>query len=58
MPRRIVPGKKNKMMISSEIAGKVRKEWKFSCAVCRNVLGNNSILCQFCNCWVHERCSG
>ena len=51
---------KTKMMISSEKARKVRKEWKFPLAACRKVIGSGSILCQFCNCWIYKsykRCS-
>ena len=47
---------KTKMMITSKI-WKVTLEGKFPCAVFRKVLGSNSILCQFCRCWVHKRCS-
>ena len=46
------------MVISFENAGKVTMEGKFPCVVCRKVVGINSILCQFCKCWVHTRCSG
>ena len=46
------------MMISGENAGKVTIKGKFLCAVCRKDVGSNSILCQFCRCWVHKRCSG
>ena len=45
-------------MISSENAGKVTTEGKLLSAVCRKGFGINSILCQFCRCWVHTRCSG
>ena len=44
------------MLISSENAAKVTGEGKFPCAVCKNRVGSNSILCQFCRCWVHKRC--
>ena len=50
--------KKTTMMISSENAGNATIAGKFPCAVCRKGVGINSILCQFCRHWVHERCSG
>ena len=37
---------------------KVTEGGKFPCDVCRNGVGSNSILCQFCRCWVHKRYSG
>ena len=37
--------------------GKVTKEDKFPCTVCRKGVGSNSTLCQFCRCRVHKRCS-
>ena len=46
------------MKLSIENAGKVTIEGKFPCAVCRKGIGSNSILCQFCKCRVHKRCSG
>ena len=46
------------MMISCENAGKVTVGGKFPCAVGRKGEGDNSILRQFCNCWVHKRCRG
>ena len=46
------------MMISSENAGKVTVESKISCAVCRKDVCSNSILGQFCRCWLHKRYSG
>ena len=30
----------------------------FSWAVCRQGVGSNSILCQFCRCLLYKRCSG
>ena len=45
-------------MISSENAKMVIMEGKFPCAVCRKGVVINSILCQFCRCWVHKGCSG
>ena len=50
--------KKTKMMISSENAEKVAVEVKFHCAVCREGVGINSILCQISSCWLHKRCGG
>ena len=50
--------KKTKMMIRSKNAVKVTIDGKFPCAVYRKGLGSNFILCQFCRCWLHKRCSG
>ena len=50
--------KKTKMMIRSKNAVKVTIDGKFPCAVCRKGVGSNFILCQFCRCWLHKRCSG
>ena len=32
-------------------------QWK-EAAVCRKGVGSNTILCCFCRCWKHKRCSG
>ena len=47
-------------MIIKENAGKVTVDGKFPCGVCKRVhaIGDNCILCHFCSCWVHKRCSG
>ena len=50
--------KKKKMMINSKTAEKITEKSKFPCAVCRKGVENNSILCLFCRCWEHKRCSG
>ena len=50
--------KKTKIMISSEKAEKVAIEVKFHCAVCREGVGINSILCPICRYWLHKRCGG
>ena len=47
---------KTKMMISRENTEKVAKYVKFPCAVWRESVGINSILCQICWCWLHKRC--
>ena len=31
---------------------------KFPCAVCRTVVGSNSIFCNSCKQWLHKKCSG
>ena len=49
--------KRQKMMISSENAGKNTVESKFPCAVCAKGVGTNSFPCQFCKCPVHKKCS-
>ena len=46
------------MIISSKNTKKVAEESKLFCAIFRNAVGSNSTLCQFCTCWVHERCNG
>ena len=48
---------KTKLMIGSEILGKVTENGKFSCAVCSKGVGSSSILCQFFQNWVHKSCS-
>ena len=45
-------------MISSENAGKVTKEGKFPCAVCRKGVDSSFIPCQFCRCWVQTKSIG
>ena len=50
--------KKTKKIISSENGGKNAIEAKFPCVICRNNVGSNSRICQFCRCWVHGRSSG
>lgn len=43
-----------KTIISSENSVKDTVEGKFPCAVCRKGVHSNSILCQFCGCWVNK----
>ena len=50
-------GEKTKTITSSENAEKVTEEGKFPCVVCRKDVGSNSILCQFCRCWLGNKCS-
>ena len=45
-------------MISNENVGKVTIEDKLLCVVCRKGESINSILWQFCRCWLQKRCSG
>ena len=49
---------RRKKMISSENAGNATVERKFPYAVLRKGIGNNSILYNFCRCWIHKGCSG
>ena len=57
-PKRLrVNVKKVKTMVKSKKASKVRKEATFPCPACRNDVGSNSILWQFCKCSWHGRCS-
>ena len=46
------------MMVSCGNAGKIAVEGKVPSAVYRKGEGINSILCQFCKCWLHSRRSG
>ena len=52
--KRLKMNVQTKMMITSEKARKVRKEGKLLFGVCREGIGRNDVLCQFCNCWVHK----
>ena len=45
-------------MISSPNAAKLTQESQSPSTVCRKSASSNSILCQFCSCWVHKWCSG
>ena len=47
--------KKTKIVIRSENAVQVSVEGQFPIAVCRECVGSNSILCQFC---IRKRCTG
>ena len=49
--------KKTKVMICGYDEGPVLKSGKWPCGVCRKGVGSNSILCTFCNCWIHACCS-
>lgn len=42
----------------SENAAKVAMKFKFPGAVCRKGICINFLLCKFCKCWKHKRCSG
>ena len=46
--------KKTRWMLCSENTGKFTKECEFPCAVCRWSVHSNSVICQFCRCWVHK----
>ena len=35
----------------------VKKKGKFPQAVYKKCVANDSILCQYCKCWAHKRCS-
>ena len=50
---------KTKILGSSSEAQKPTTKAKWPCGVlCTKGVGANSILCQSCNLWVHNRCSG
>ena len=46
--------KKRRIVISSENVGKVTAGGKFPCVLCKKGVCSNSILFQFCRCWVHK----
>ena len=48
---------KTKFLISGVGLDVLKDTGKFSCAVCRSGVGNNSIQCSMCKLWVHKRCS-
>ena len=48
--------KKTKIMISSEKTENVSRERNLKYEISRNGVGSNSILCQFCKCWVYKEC--
>ena len=37
---------------------KVEEKGKWPCGLCKNGVGNNSILCHGCKKWIHKQCSG
>ena len=49
---------KTKVMFSCSMKDKVEEKDKWSCGVCKNGVGNNSILCHGYKKWIHKRCSG
>jgi len=49
---------KTKVMFSCSMKDKVEEKCKWPCGVCKNGVGNNSILCQSCKKWVHKWYSG
>ena len=49
---------KTMVMFSCSMKDKVEEKGKWPCGVCKNGVGNNSILCHGCKKWIHKRCSG
>ena len=49
---------KTKILGSSSKAQKPTTKATWPCGVCTKGVGENLILCQSCNLWVHNRCSG
>ena len=49
---------KTKVMFSCSMKDKVEEKGKWPCVVCKNGVGNNSILCHGCKKLIHKRCSG
>ena len=49
---------KTKIMICGPGLDLLQSSGEFPCAVCRTVVGSNSIFCNGCKHWVHKKCSG
>ena len=49
---------KTKVMRCRVRIGQAEDSGKFSCGVCREGVGDNSIKCVACHEWVHKKCSG
>ena len=49
---------KTKIMICGMRMNLLQSSDEFPCAVCRTVVGSNSIFCNGCKHWVHKKCSG
>ena len=49
--------KKTKVLVSSPVGVPAISSGTWPCSVCRKGVGSNSILCNTCKHWVHERCS-
>ena len=49
---------KTKVMICGTGLDLLQSSGKYTCAVCRTGVGNNSIYCNGCKLWVHKKCSG
>ena len=47
--------KTKKIITDGGNSAKVTMEGRFPCAAYKNGVGINSILCQFCRCWVYKR---
>ena len=50
--------KKTKVMVSERDSLAIQPSGKHPCSVCRKGVGRNSIHCESCNFWVHNKCSG
>ena len=50
--------KKTKVLCSGRNLDVLQDTGKWPCGVCRRGVGNNSILCSGCSCWIHKSCSG
>ena len=49
---------KTKVMISGERQKVRQKAVRRPCGVCRKGVGSNSLQCNSCQKWVHQKCSG
>ena len=49
---------KTKVMICGTGMDLLQSSGKYPCPVCRTGVGNNSIYCNGCKLWVHNKCSG
>ena len=47
--------RQKKIITDGGNSAKVTMEGRFPCAAYKNGVGINSILCQFCRCWVYKR---
>jgi len=49
---------KTKVMKCEARFGSTKNSGKWPCGVCTKGVGSNSIKCNKCSRWIHERCSG
>lgn len=49
---------KMKVLMSGSNLSVIKKSGKHPCAICLTGTGSNSIFCDGCSLWVHNKCSG